>query len=607
MMKAVKRKLKKTKAYHWVTFCRYALYHGPVIAKRLYLQRQKTIRISGEQAGAKDPTAQHIYPRSKIRFPHSVLFSVIVPVKRPDRVQIQEMIRSIELQTYDEWGVYLFSQHASLSMEDEDFLKEIAAEDTRIHYIGAENADMDGKNSFKRWLETAPGHYFVRMKQEDSLHPFALQKIMERICDRQADFIYGDDCIWQDDHPEELNNRYKPDYAPDSLRGTPYPGDLLVFSRSLAERCAKDCPYLPEPINDYDIMYLLTERAVQICHIPSVLNYCRREDRIHDLIEENQIDSAKEALERHLARIGLQGFVTESYASGTFHVHYALRGEPLVSILIPNRDHSDDLRKCVNSILKQTSWKNYEIIMIENGSREDETEELYQKLTRNEKIRLLRWERDPFNYSAINNYAASMAKGEYLLLLNNDTEVLSEDWIQEMLMYAQRPDVGAVGAKLYYPDGSIQHAGIGIGLMDSVGHFHRRFPGKAEGYMGRLAYAQNLSAVTGACMMIPKTIYHEMIGMDESFPLVFNDVDFCLKLRRKGYLIVWTPFAELMHYESKTRGRDLASPESKRFFERESHRFQVKWNAELTAGDPYYNPNLTLKGEDFSTRDTDLD
>ena len=606
-MKAVKRKLKKTKAYQWVAFCRHALYHGPVIAKRLYYQQLKTIRISGEQAGEKDSGVQRMNLRKKRHFSHTVLFSVIVPVNMPDRKLLPEMVRSLVRQTYDGWGLYLFPQDPDLSREDEDFLRSIAATDSRIHYISVGNAALDEKNSFKRWLKTAPGHFFIRMKQEDTLHPSALRKIMEVICDRQADLIYADDCICQENHPEAQNKRYKPDYAPDSLRGTPYLGDLLVFSRELATRCAKECPHVPEPINDYEIMYLLTERAVQICHIPQVLSDCRKKDGIHALLDENQIDIAKQALDRHLARIGLHGYATDSYVPGTFHIHFAVRGEPLVSILIPNRDHSDDLRKCVLSILEQTSWKNYEILIIENGSRENATEELYRELTENRKIRLLRWEQDPFNYSAINNYAARMAKGEYLLLLNNDTEVLSADWIQEMLMYAQRPDVGAVGAKLYYPDGTIQHAGIGIGLMDSVGHFHRRFPGKAAGYMGRLAYAQNLSAVTGACMMIPKTVYDEMMGMDESFPLVFNDVDFCLKLRRKGYMIVWTPFAELMHYESKTRGADLSSPESKQFFQKESRRFQIKWNMELTEGDPYYNPNLTLKREDFSSRGKDLD
>ena len=207
-----------------------------------------------------------------------------------------------------------------------------------------------------------------------------------------------------------------------------------------------------------------------------------------------------------------------------------------------------------------------------------------------------------FNYSKINNFGFRESRGEYILLLNNDTEVISPDWMQEMLMFAQRKDVGAVGAKLYYPDGTIQHAGIGLGLLHLAGHYFRGFRKEKPGYMGRLCYAQDMSAVTAACMMVPRTVYEGLGGLDESYSVVFNDVDLCLRIRKSGKLIVWTPFAELTHYESKSRGSDEDTKEKQAFFKEETRRFQTKWNAALTAGDPYYNPNLTRSKEDFSPR-----
>ena len=206
-----------------------------------------------------------------------------------------------------------------------------------------------------------------------------------------------------------------------------------------------------------------------------------------------------------------------------------------------------------------------------------------------------------FNYSAINNFGARYAEGEHLLLLNNDTEVISPDWIQEMLMYSQRSDIGAVGAKLYYPDNTIQHAGLGLGLLTLAGHFHRGFDRNHPGYMGRLIYAQNLSGVTAACLMIRKEVWNKIGGLDESFEVAFNDVDMCMRIRKEGYLIAWTPWAELYHYESKSRGLDEA-PEKRRRFVSEVERFQKRWENELKAGDPYYNPNFDLNKEDFSIR-----
>ena len=240
-------------------------------------------------------------------------------------------------------------------------------------------------------------------------------------------------------------------------------------------------------------------------------------------------------------------------------------------------------------------------MIVENNSRSQELFSYYEALQNEHgNVRVITWE-GKSNYSAINNFGAKFCAGDYLLLLNNDTQVITHDWIQELLMFAQRPDVGAVGAMLYYPDNTIQHAGVVVGLGGVAGHGHRHYKRGENGYRERLLYAQNLSAVIGACIMIPKTVWEKVAGLDESFEVAYNDVDLCMRIRKAGYLIVWTPYAELYHHEYKSRGFDN-TPEKRRRYENEIHRFQTRWVKELESGDPYYNPNLTSEREDFSVK-----
>ena len=264
-------------------------------------------------------------------------------------------------------------------------------------------------------------------------------------------------------------------------------------------------------------------------------------------------------------------------------------------------DYVDTLRACISSILEKTTYKNFEIVIVENNSKEAETFLYYDELRNDPHIRIVTWN-GKFNYSAINNFGIKeAATGEYILLLNNDIEVITPDWIQEMLMFAQRSDVGAVGAMLYYPDDTIQHAGVILGIGGVAGHAHKNLLRGDYGYMSRATIAQNLSAVTAACMMVPRDVWEKVHGLDEAFEVAFNDVDLCMRIREAGYLIVWTPYAELYHYESKSRGYE-DTPEKQKRFEGEAHRFQGRWKKELEEGDPYYNPNLTLDREDFSVK-----
>jgi GT2 family glycosyltransferase len=301
-----------------------------------------------------------------------------------------------------------------------------------------------------------------------------------------------------------------------------------------------------------------------------------------------------------LDRIGLEGTVENSKIPSTYRIRYAIKGSPLVSIVIPNMDHVDDLKKCIDSIVGLSTWKNWEIIVVENNSRNTETFEYYRSIESDPRIQIVTWE-GGFNFSAICNFGAKAAKGDYILLLNNDIQVITPDWLEQMLMFAQRSDVGAVGAMLYYPDDTIQHAGVIIGLGGVAGHSHKYFPRGHCGYSYRLTLAQNLSAVTAACCMISRPVWEQVDGLDDSFAVAFNDVDLCLRIRKAGYLIVWTPYAELYHFESKSRGLEN-TPEKVKRFNSEIDHMKERWGEFIANGDPYYNPNLTLDREDFSLR-----
>jgi len=277
----------------------------------------------------------------------------------------------------------------------------------------------------------------------------------------------------------------------------------------------------------------------------------------------------------------------------------SLPGEPLISIIIPTCDQQPVLARCLQSISRST-YKNTEIILVENNSREAATFDYYHRLTVTPRVRLLNWDR-PFNYSAVNNFAVSHAHGEVIVLLNNDIEVLTPDWLERMLEHAMRPEVGAVGAKLIFPDNTIQHGGVVLGIGGVAGHAHLNYPRHSPGYQSRLAAIQNVSAVTGACLMMRKRTYQEIGGLDEKFMIAFNDVDLCLRIRQTGRWIVWTPYAELYHYEQKTRGRDTTAPK-KALLTREMHAFMSKWWEVLQEGDPFYSPNLSLDVADFTLK-----
>jgi GT2 family glycosyltransferase len=477
-------------------------------------------------------------------------------------------------------------------------------------------------------IKMASGEYIGLLDHDDILHPNALYEYGKAIRTKGADYLYCDELTFQGRHVNRTRTlHFKPDFAPDNLRANNYICHFSVFARKLlGDGLVFRSQF--DGSQDHDMILRLTDAATQIVHVPKVLYYWRSHaGSVASGIEAKTyaIDSARAAISEHLTKHGFKDFrVSSTKAFETiFRIQYALLSHPLISIIIPNKDHTKDLRRAVSSILTKSTYPNFEIIIVENNSspsnspKEESVFTYYEELlgepleskatsapqrSKDGRIAIVQYE-GAFNYSAINQVGVEAAQGEYLLFLNNDTQVITGNWMEEMLMYAQREDVGAVGAKLYYEDHTIQHAGVilGMGAHKTAGHCHYKVSDKNFGYMGRLSYAQNLSAVTGACLMIQKAKYTQVGGLDTAFAVSLNDVDLCLKLRDKGYLNVFTPFAELYHFESASRGADTAGAALERYNE-ESRRFREKWQAVLDAGDPYFNPNFSLERSDFAIK-----
>lgn len=539
-------------------------------------------------------TKAELEAQKQTLFPRDIKFSVIVPVYNTPEKYLREMILSVQAQTYANWELCI----ADGSDVEHEYVGRIceglASVDERIIYRKLKsNMGISGNSNV--CIDMATGDYIALFDHDDVLHPAALYACMKAICEKDADFIYTDECIFSVSTTRAYRCAYKPDYAPDSLRSNNYITHFTVFKKDLLEKVGGAFNSEFDGAQDHDLTLRLTEKAKQIEHIPQVLYYWRSHpDSVAGDISSKPYaaEAGKKAVAQHLQRLGLKGEVLDARIPAMYKIAYEIDGSPLISILIPNKDHVDDLEKCIASIIRKSTYSNWEIIIIENNSTEASTFEYYQQLRENPKVTVVTW-LGGFNYSAINNFGAKFASGEYILLLNNDTEVISPDWLEQMLMYAQRRDVGAVGAMLYYPDNTIQHAGVVIGMGGVAGHYQKLLPRGESGYMNRLTVVQNYSAVTGACCMMRRDVWNEIGGLDEAFAVAFNDVDMCMRIRKAGYLIIWTPYAELYHYESKSRGLE-DTPEKIKRFGHEVELFKERWSKELAEGDPYYNRNLSL-------------
>lgn len=547
-------------------------------------------------------SAQRREQEENAQFPKDIKFSVLVPLYNTPESFLKAMIESVQAQTYKNWELCLADGSDSEHSFVGEICKKYADGDKRIKYEKLEK-NLGISENTNACIKMATGEYIALFDHDDLLHPSALYEVMRAICEHGADFIYTDENTFSEEPRDAYNPHFKPDFSPDTLRSYNYICHLSVFSRELLDSVG----YFRSEYDgsqDYDLILRLTEKAKKVFHIRKILYYWRahKNSVAQDVAAKPYtVTAAKKALAAHLERCGLKGEVLDSSVPTTYHIKYEIDENPLISVIIPNKDHTDDLDICLKSLYEKSSYKNFEVIIVENNSTEKETFEYYEKIKqRYENLKVVIWT-GIFNYSAINNFGVSYAKGEYILLLNNDVEIINGSCLEEMLMFAQRKDVGAVGAKLYYSDDTVQHAGVILGLGGTAGHAHKHFGRSHPGYAARASIAQNLTACTAACLMMRRDVFDEVGGLDESFEVAFNDVDLCMKIREKGYLIVFTPYAELYHYESKSRGND-DTPEKLERFHGEVRRFEMKWQKQLDDGDPYYNPNLTLTRDDFSLK-----
>ena len=546
------------------------------------------------------PARQELDRQEKHKFKYAPKISILVPVYNTPETFLRQMIESVQKQTYGNWELCIANANPA-NEQVKVILKEYTANDARVKVTDVPENEGIAQNTNKA-LEIADGTFIGLLDHDDVLAENALYEVVKELNKAvDTDVIYTDEDKVSTAIDEYFSPNFKPDFNLDMLRSNNYFCHFFVAKKELIETVGG---FRGEynGAQDYDLFLRCIEKAERIAHIPKILYHWRvHQESTADnpLSKMYAYDAGQKAIEQHLKRCGVTAEVSKTENLGFYRVKYQQEGSPLVSILIPNKDQKDTLDQCLKSIEARTDYENYEIIIIENNSTEQETFEYYKQI-KNPKIRVIEW-KDEFNYSAINNFGVRHAKGEYLLFLNNDIEVINSDWLGEMLSNCQREEVGAVGAKLYYPDNTVQHAGVIVGIGGVAGSVFVGLKRGYTGYMHRASIQQNLSAVTAACMMVKKSVFEEVGGFEEELKVAFNDIDFCLKIREKGHLIVYDPYVELYHYESKTRGAEDTTEKIRRF-QSEIEYMRSHWSSILKNGDPAYNPNLSLKKWDYSLR-----
>lgn len=529
------------------------------------------------------------------------LISVLMPVYNTPERLLREAIESVRSQIYDNWQLCIADDFSTMS-HIRGILSEYASQDSRIKvtYRDQNGHISEATNSA---FELADGEWIALLDHDDVLRPHALAEVALEIGRYpEAELIYSDEDKL-DSKGERYDAYFKPDFSRELFRSQNYLNHLTVH-RAANIRAARGWRRGLEGSQDYDLNLRVLEHVDfrNIRHIPKILYHWRAvagSTASSGGEKRYAYEAGLRALKEHVTRMELDATVEPAPDTLFYRMRFAVREPaPLVSLIIPTRDKVELLRGCVESILTKTTYTPFEIIVVDNGSVEEETLAYLKKIKRLKNVRVLSW-RKPFNYSAINNFAVSKAKGTIIGLINNDVEMISPDWLTEMVSWAAQEDVGCVGAKLYYANETIQHAGVILGIGGVAGHSHKYFPRQHPGYFGRLKLTQNLSAVTGACLLVRKQVYEEVGGLNEKeLTVAFNDVDFCLKVKQAGYNNVWTPYAEAYHLESISRGAE-DSPEKMMRFQREMTFMKDRWATTLNS-DPFYSPNLTLDREDFS-------
>ena len=536
---------------------------------------------------------QELFKQRKTKFSYAPKFSVVVPLYHTPAKFLKDLVRSMMYQSYANWELCL----VNASPEDvhlTSLLENWAMRDKRIRVIRLEKNLGIAQNT-NAGIEASTGEFIAFLDHDDFLEPDALFCYVDALNkDKTIDVFYSDEDKTDEYAAHYFYPHFKSDFNIDLLHANNYMCHFLAVRKSLVDTVGG----LNEKFDgaqDYDFVLRLTENTKKIYHCPRILYHWRCSNQSTAASQGNKmyaIHAGKAALNAHYKRIGWNARAQEGAVDGWYQTKFTLKEEPLVSILIPNKDHTDDLDVCLNSFFERADYQNYEFIIIENNSVLPETFAYYEKIEKeHDNVKVVYWEAG-FNYSAINNFGFKFAKGDYIMLLNNDVELITPDIFQSMLGFCMRPEVGIVGAKLLYNDHTVQHAGVLVGAGGLADHVFKGIHEDDPGYMGRAISSQDVSAVTAACLLVKRSVYEEVGGLEEEFQVAFNDVDFCLKVRKAGYLIVYDADVKLFHYESKSRGMEDTTDRFIRFGN-EMMLLNSKWDILSTFVDPYYNPNLS--------------
>ena len=554
------------------------------------------------------PTKEELSAQREEKFEYSPVFSIVIPLYATPDNFLGELLDSILAQTYTNFEVCL-ADGSENGKDKEEFIKKYIEEKNtgnKIKYkkLG-KNLGIAGNTN--EALKMAGGDYIVLADHDDVITENALYECAKAINKEDCDCLYSDEDKLDMDGGSLFDPHFKPDFNIDLLESVNYICHLFVVKKELVDIAGMfDAAY--DGAQDYDFIFRVTENAKKIVHIPKVLYHWRCHMNSTASNPQSKLyafEAGARAIKAHIERVGKSLHIEKidkGVDYGIYHKYFILDKEPLLSIIIPNKDHREDLDLAIRSIMTKSTYKNIEFIVVENNSTDKKTFEYYEKIQNEFKnVRVVYWERE-FNYSLINNFGVGFANGEYLFFLNNDIELINPRAIEEMMWYALREDVGIVGARLLYNDDTIQHAGVVVGFGGVAGHTFIGLSEVENSYFHRALTLQDYSAVTAAALITKKSVFEEVGGFSEELAVAFNDIDFCMKVRDKNYLVVYNPYALFYHYESKSRGLE-DSPEKIERFNKETAIFMKRWPDILANGDPYYNPNLTLRKSNFALRD----
>ena len=537
-----------------------------------------------------EPKYDELEKQRETTFEYMPKISIVVPMYNTPEKYFKELLESITEQTYENWELCLADGSPEKAEYLEDLIQPLG---DKIKYkLLSENKGISGNSN--EALKLATGDFIALLDHDDIIPKFALYEIVKTINENpDVDFIYTDEDKILEENEKRISPHFKQDYAIDTLRSYNYICHFSIFKKELMDKLGGFNSEF-DGSQDYDLILRATEQAKHIVHIPKILyNWRISSTSVASgaAAKPYAYEAAKRAILASIERHGIQGAkVEDSRIIGLYKVTYPVKGEPKISIIIPNKDHKKDLKRCIKSILKST-YKNYEIIIVENNSKEKNIFKYYKKLEKNPNIKIEKCEMSIFNYSKLNNYGASKASGEYFVFLNNDTKIITNNWLETIISNCQREEIGAIGAKLIYKNKRIQHAGVVLNLTGTAGHVNWNEKENNPGYFGRIMIQQNVSAVTGALLGVSKKTFDQVNGFDETFPIAYNDVDFCLKIQDIGKLITYNPYIEAYHYESQSRGYEDTEEKQKRL-KKEENKLKKKWKKYFDVTDKYYSPNL---------------